>query len=98
MIDDHQPEYDEPEGDWVTAPLLTSQPLVMLTLCRYSGDRFDNNAPVCPARGDTHPDVDCWEHFYSTAAILAGAVFDADEVDLTTTEVRMGLEEMGTAL
>lgn len=67
-------EFQEPEGGWITAPLLVDTELLITTLCRFTGVPVGHDA-VCAARLDRrHPDVDCRAFYVQVDALRAGQV------------------------
>lgn len=86
---DYSPlDTDEPEDDWETAQESFAQPLITLTLCRYSGQPYREYG--CEVRQEfRHPDEDCWEHFHSASAIVEGVV---EEMPFVVREVRYGAD------
>lgn len=88
FADNHGGSYDEPEGGWQEGPTLWTQPLVTVTLCRYSGIIFPSDSSECLERQNRqHPDEPCWEQFHSATAIINGLVVESP---LAVREVRYG--------
>lgn len=63
---------NEPEDGWETAPLMETGRITTITLCRFTGLKYVDEA--CPARAVSHADVDCWEHYHSATALLQGDI------------------------
>lgn len=86
---DYSPlDTDEPDDGWETAQESFAQPLITLTLCRYSGQPWLQTG--CVVRQENrHPDEDCWEHFHSATAIVAGVV---EDMSVVVREVRYGAD------
>lgn len=87
--DSHGGSYDEPEGGWQEGPKLWTQPLITVTLCRYSGIVFPSDGSgICLERENRqHPAVPCWEQFHSAMAITNALVVESP---LAVREVRYG--------
>lgn len=62
---------DEPEDGWTTGRRLYSTELAMVTLCKFTGERYDER---CDERGITHPDEECVMMYWSADAITSGFI------------------------
>lgn len=88
---------DEPTTDvegvgdtgWVEAPQQWAQPLITVTLCRYTGLPYDVNGRCLERENHQHPNEPCWENFLSASSLVNGYL---PEMLDTAIEVRLGVD------
>lgn len=85
--DEPQGDHDEPEGGWVTAPVLYDTELVTTMLCRFTGFPAEASRRCLERENGQHPDVECRALYIQADALRAGQ-FDLSGFDEIPEEVR----------
>jgi len=75
---------DEPEGGWQQAPTLADSQILSIALCRFTGERPEDDNSCYARATHLHRDEDCITLYHQAEALAAGTIrFDMPATEIT---------------